>query len=102
MTTASASVAAMAAETASGVDGTIVWPAPDTPVLRARALQPGCDPDGLPRFADATWRLHAAHPDVHAVAATLCWDRFPEPLTDAFKAFALAALDHPYGLRLSS
>ena len=96
MTTASASVAAMAAETASGVDGTIAWPAPDTPVLRARALRPGCDPDGLPRFADATWRLHAAHPDVHAVAATLCWDRFPEPLTDAFKAFALATLDHPY------
>jgi hypothetical protein len=72
------------------------WPAPDTPVLRARPLRPGTDPAGLPRFADATWHLQSAHPDVHAVAATLCWDRFPHPLAAAFKAFALAALDHPY------
>ena len=96
MTTTSASVAAMAAETACGVDDVVAWPAPDTPVLRARPLRPGCDLDGLPRFVDVVWRLAAAHPDVHAVAATLCWEGFPEPLTDAFKAFALAALDHPW------
>jgi integrase len=65
-------------------------------VLRARPLRAGTDRDSLPRFGDATWRLQAAHPDLHAVSATLCWGRFPEPLTFAFKAFALAALDHPY------
>jgi integrase len=83
--------AAPAAETASSL-----WPAPDTMVLRGRPLRAGTDPDSLPCFGDATWHLQAAHPDVHAVAATLCWDRFPEPLILAFKAFALAALDHPY------
>ena len=87
---------AAAAKAASRADRNLAWPAPDTPVLRARPLQAGTGPHGLPRFADATWHLQAAHPDLHAVAATLCWDRFPEPLTHAFKAFALAALDHPY------
>jgi integrase len=72
------------------------WPAPDTMVLSTRPLRAGTDPESLPRFGDATWRLQVAHPDVHAVAATLCWDPFPEPLTLAFKAFALAALEHPY------
>ncbi len=42
-------------------------------MLRARPLQAGTGPHGLPRFADATWHLQAAHPDLHAVAATLCW-----------------------------
>src|SRR6202011_3669177 len=72
------------------------WPAEDTMVLRARPLRAGTDRQSLPRFCDSTWRLQAAHPDLHAVSATLCWRRFPEPLTLAFKAFALAALDHPY------
>lgn len=73
-----------------------LWPAPDAMVLRARPLRAGTDRDRLPRFGDATWHLHAAHPDVHAVAATLCFDPFPEPLALAFKTFALASLDHPY------
>ncbi|MDA8358099.1 MAG: hypothetical protein M0Z95_17810 [Actinomycetota bacterium] len=82
--------------TAATADVASLWPAPDTMVLRARPLRAGTGPDSLPCFGDATWHLQAAHPDVHAVAATLCWDPFPEPLTLAFKAFALAALDHPY------
>lgn len=72
------------------------WPATGTMVLRSRPLRAGTGPDSLPRFSDDIWRLQAAHPDLHAVAATVCWDRFPPPLVEAFKAFALAALDHPY------
>jgi len=93
---AAARAAAGAPSRGDPLPDSVAWPAPDTAVLRARPLRTGADPAGLPRFADATWHLQAAHPDVHAVAATLRWDRFPEPLTAAFKAFALAALDHPY------
>ena len=78
------------------LEAAAVWPAADVMVLRARPLRAGARPENLPRFGDDIWHLQAAHPDVHAVAATLCWGPFPEPLTLAFKAFALAALERPY------
>jgi integrase len=93
---AAAQLAAQALSAGTSRPDRDAWPGPDTMVLRARPLRAGADPARLPRFADAIWHLQAAHPDVHAVAATLCWDPFPEPLTTAFKTFALAALDHPY------
>jgi integrase len=86
----------LAMTTTARMKAASIWPEADTMVLSARPLRAGTNPDSLPCFGDAIWYLQAAHPDVHAVAATLCWDAFPEPLALAFKAFALAALEHPY------
>lgn len=70
-------------------------PEPGTVVLRGRALRPGCGPARLSRFADGTWDLRAAHPDVHLTGTRLLWAPFPRPTAEAFKMFAFAVLDRP-------
>jgi hypothetical protein len=71
------------------------WPPPDTPVLRHRAVRAGSGGDGG-LFGDPVWRLTPAHPDAHTAPQHIRWKHFPPRLVLAFKAFALAALDHPY------
>ena len=92
MTTASSAVAAhgVAAERRPA------WPAGDTVVLRSRTIQAGTPDPRLSRFGDAVWVLQPAHADAHHVVNSVHWSRFPPALVLPFKAFALAALDHPY------
>lgn len=71
------------------------WPEPETLVLAGRALRPGADTAPV-RFADPVWPLESAHPDAHIRGATIRWSRFPSELVAEFKAFAFAALHHPY------
>jgi hypothetical protein len=71
------------------------WPAPGTPILRHRPVRAGSDTTGG-MFGDPVWRLTPPHPDAHAVPQHIRWKQFPPRLLQAFKTFALAALDHPY------
>lgn len=71
------------------------WPAPDTAVLAHRPLCTGSDPAAV-RFGDDLWPLNAAHPDAHAATFNILWSWFPDTLVLPFKAFALAALTHPW------
>lgn len=70
------------------------WPAPDTVVLRGRALHPAADPTSLSRFRDEVWYLTAADVDNHRHAPSLNFTRYPAPLRPSFKAFALTVLDY--------
>lgn len=74
----------------------VAWPSAHTPVLGRRLLRHGADTATLPRFGDRMWRLNAAHPDASAVSLNLRWEHFPAGLVLTFKAFALAALGHPF------
>jgi integrase len=84
------------ATAATWPDDEISWPSPHTPVLGRRQLRHGADPAVLSTFGDGTWRLNAAHPDASAVSLNIQWQRIPAGLVLTFKAFALAALDHPF------
>ncbi|MFG2235935.1 integrase [Streptomyces sp. NPDC048723] len=72
------------------------WPAADTVVLRNRPLRAGTDPAMLSRFGNPVWHIKPAHPDAHLNIAPLAWSHYPDALQLPFKAFFLAALDHPY------
>lgn len=72
------------------------WPAGDTVILRGRTLRAGTDPSTLSRFDDDVWHIKPAHPDAHLNVTPLRWRRYPATLAGQFKAFFLAALDHPY------
>ena len=74
----------------------VSWPSPHTPVLGRRQLRHGADQAALSTFGDGMWRLNAAHPDASAVSLNIRWHRIPSGLVLTFKAFALAALDHPF------
>ncbi len=76
--------------------GQAPWPSGDTVVLRDRLLRPGAGTGVVSRFGDEVWHLKSAHPDAHVNITPLSWQRFPAVLVPAFKAFFLAALDHPY------
>lgn len=76
--------------------GQALWPDDDTVVLRHRLLRLGAGTGSLSRFGDEVWHLKPAHPDAHVSLPPLSWQRFPPGLVPAFKAFFLAALDHPY------
>ena len=80
----------------------VVWPDPDTPILRSRPVRPGTEPGRTSRFADERWRLQPAHPDAHHVVNDIRWRRFPAQLVPALKAFTLAALDHPFPPELAA
>ena len=85
----------MTASSAADADARAGWPAPDTLILRNRAVRAGSGTDGG-LFGDPVWRLTPAHPDAHTAPQHIRWKHFPPRLVLAFKTFALAALDHPY------
>jgi hypothetical protein len=70
------------------------WPAPDTIILRNRALHPLSDTTDLSRFDDDVWFTTPADVDNPKAAPSLNFTRHPEPLRTSFKTFTLAALDH--------
>jgi integrase len=72
----------------------VPWPAPDTVVLRGRPLHPAADTASLSRFRDQVWFTSAADVDNHRHAPSLNFTRYPAPLRQSFKTFALAVLDH--------
>lgn len=79
----------------------LAWPAPEVVVLRNRPLRAGSDTTPPSRFSDEIWRLTPAHPDAHNVVNGIRWNQFPPLLVPQFKAFVLAALDHPFPLELA-
>lgn len=77
-----------------GDDGPL-WPAPNTPILRARTLRSGSDPRFGPKYADGVWPLADAHADAHIQVNGMHWSRYPARGREAFKPFFLAMLDYP-------
>ncbi|MEU2992880.1 integrase [Streptomyces sp. NPDC001758] len=73
-----------------------IWPAADTVILRNRSLRAGTDVKTLSRFGDPVWHIKPAHPDAHLNVSPLTWEHYPSDFQLPFKAFFLAALDHPY------
>lgn len=71
-------------------------PVDDIVVLGARTIRSGTDPATLSLFDDKIWHITPAHPDAHLNVPPLRWERYPTPMVAAFKAFFLAALNHPY------
>ncbi|MFF0630321.1 hypothetical protein [Streptomyces sp. NPDC004296] len=80
----------------------VLWPHPDTIVLRSRRLHPAADTTRLSRFRDDVWVLSAADVDDYHRAPSLYFIRVPAPLRTALKAFALAVLDHPWPDQLAA
>jgi hypothetical protein len=73
----------------------VSWPTDDTMVLRCRPVRPDTRTGRLSTFGAPRWELQPGHPDAHTPSCTITWSRFPAGLVLPFKAFALAALDHP-------
>ena len=70
-------------------------------MLRSRPLRQGVDIGRLSQFSDQIWQLTPAHPDAHNVVNAIRWDYYPASLVPQFKAFTLAALDHPFPAELA-
>lgn len=84
----------MTTSTTATAPDEVPWPAPDTLVLRGRALHPSADTASLSWFRDQVWFTSAADVDNHRHAPSLNFTRYPARLQRSFKTFALAVLDH--------
>lgn len=73
----------------------IPWPADDVIVLRNRPVRLGTPVSRMSRYADEVWHIQPAHRDTHACISAVWWPTFPAVLRRHFRAFFLAALDHP-------
>lgn len=73
----------------------IAWPAEDVIILRNRPVRIGTPASRMSRYADEVWHIQPAHRDAHAAITAVRWPTFPDALRQHFRAFFLAALDHP-------
>ena len=73
----------------------IAWPAEDVIILRNRPVRIGTPASRMSRYADEVWHIQPAHRDAHAAIPAVWWPTFPQALRRHFRAFFLAALDHP-------
>ncbi|MEU7015899.1 integrase [Streptomyces sp. NPDC046385] len=73
----------------------IAWPADDVIILRNRPVRIGTPASRMSRYADEVWHIQPAHRDAHSAIAAVWWPTFPDALRRHFRAFFLAALDHP-------